>query len=362
MTTLGAIAAVVLAYGLVSRRLERANVTAPMAFVAAGILLGPDVLSVVDGGLGGGPGLVFAEVALVLVLFSDASRIDLAHLRGEANLPARLLGIAMPLTIALGVAAGALLLGGLRFWEAAIVAAVLAPTDAALGQAVVSSERVPERIRQSLNVESGLNDGLSVPFLAVFVALSVEESAPGAAHWLGFAAEQVGYGALAGIVAGGAGGWLLDRSTRHGLLGGTFQQLAVLALAVLAWALAGWVGGNGFIAAFVGGLVAGRVTAACGEQLLDFTEDEGQLLNLAVFFLFGVSAIGWLEGVAWEVVLYALLSLTVVRMLPVALALAGTTCAACRSRSSAGSARAGSPRSSSRSSWSRTRGRSPGWA
>lgn len=324
MADLGIIAAVVLGYALVSRRLDRTIVTAPMVFVAAGIVLGPDVFDVVGLELTSGTGLLVAEVTLVIVLFSDAARIDTRVLRGNASLPGRLLGIGMPLTIGLGIVAGALLLTEIEFWEAAIIAAVLAPTDAALGQAVVSSELVPSRIRQALNVEAGLNDGLAVPFLALFVALAIEETVAGAEVWVGFAAEQIGYGALVGIGVGLIGGWLIDHASRRKLMTGAFQQLAILSLAVIAWALAGEIGGNGFIAAFAGGLAAGRITTVCGEHILDFTEDEGQLLTSVVFFIFGVGAISYLDAATWEVVLFALLSLTVIRMLPVALAMIGT--------------------------------------
>jgi NhaP-type Na+/H+ or K+/H+ antiporter len=263
-------------------------------------------------------------VTLVIVLFSDAARINVGVLRENESLPTRLLGVGMPLTIGLGMLAGGLLLTDIEFWEAAIIAAVLAPTDAALGQAVVSSDLVPRRIRQALNVESGLNDGLSVPFLFLFVGLAVEEMDPRAVEWLAFAAEQIGLGALAGLAVGGLGGWLVKNATERGLMTGTFQQLTVLALAIAAWALAGELGGNGFIAAFVGGLTTGRITPVCGERILDFTEDEGQLLTSIVFFIFGVGAIPYLEAVTWEVIAFAALSLTVVRMLPVALSTLGT--------------------------------------
>ncbi|MCB0831478.1 MAG: cation:proton antiporter, partial [Solirubrobacterales bacterium] len=159
MAEIGIIAAVLFAYSLVSDKLSGWAITPPMVFVAAGVLLGPDVLGVFDLTLTGETGLALAEIALVIVLFADAARIDLRALSGNRNLPVRLLGIGMPLTIILGVLIGAVLLKEVEFWEAAIVAAILAPTDAALGQAVVSSQKVPQRIRQALNVESGLNDG-----------------------------------------------------------------------------------------------------------------------------------------------------------------------------------------------------------
>jgi len=322
VSEVGIFAAVLFGYSLLSRRLERLSVSAPMAMVAAGIVLGPDVLDLIEVELTGETGLLIAEVALVVVLFADASRIDLATLRENRGLPVRLLGIGMPLTIALGTAAGALLLTGIEFWEAAMVAAVLAPTDAALGQAVVSSDRVPSRIRQAVNVESGLNDGLSIPFLFLFTGLALSEAGVDAAGWLSFAAEQIGIGAAVGIGAGLAGGWLVDRSNLRRWITPTFGQISMLALAVGAWALAGELGGNGFIAAFTAGLAAGRTAKAHSVKIVDFTEDEGQLLNLAVFFLFGISAVGFLEGAGWEVFLYGALSLTAIRMLPVALALA----------------------------------------
>jgi len=185
MSEIGIFAAVLFGYGLVSRRLERLWISAPMAFVAAGIVLGPDCLGLISLELTSETGLLLAEAALVVVLFADASRIDVTALRASrATLPARLLGIGMPLTIALGTAAGALLLTGIEFWEAAMVAAVLAPTDAALGQAVVSSEAVPKRIRQAVNVESGLNDGLSIPFLFLFTGLALSETGVDAGDWL----------------------------------------------------------------------------------------------------------------------------------------------------------------------------------
>ena len=324
MSDIGVLAAVLIVYSLVSRRLERLLISGPMFFVAAGILLGPDVAGAIDLELTSETGLFVAEVALVIVLFADAGRIDLGALRENRSLPARLLGIGMPLTIALGFAAGALLLTGIEFWEAGIIAAVLAPTDAALGQAVVSDRRVPERIRQALNVESGLNDGLSIPFLFLFTGLAVTEVEVSAQGWLAFAGEQIGYGTLVGLAIGLAGGWLVEQAVRRDFMTGAFQQLVMIGFAILAWALAEAVGGNGFIASFVAGLSAGRVTEVCSEKILDFTDDEGQLLNLTVFFIFGISAIGFLQGAGWEVYLFGLLALTAVRMLPVAIALAGT--------------------------------------
>jgi sodium/hydrogen antiporter len=292
-------------------------------FVAAGIVAGPDVLDLVELDATHGTAFHIAELTLALLLFADAARIDLRSLRGHADLPGRLLGIGMPLTIVLGMAAGAVLLTELEFWEAAIVAAVLAPTDAALGQAVVSSRAVPARIRQALSVESGLNDGLSVPFLALFLAIAVDQTVPAASDWIGFAAEQIGLGTLIGVVVGGGGAWLVERAGERDLTTPLFQQFGVLALAVLAFVLADEAGGNGFIAAFVGGLAAGRMGVTSGERAVEFTEEEGQLLSLAVFFVFGTVAISYLDAADLGIVVYAALSLTLVRMVPVALAVRG---------------------------------------
>jgi NhaP-type Na+/H+ or K+/H+ antiporter len=315
---------VVFAFGLVSRRLEGTILTPPIVFVAAGMVLGPAGLGVVQFGLDDHTVLLLGEIALALVLFTDAARINLSALRQNEALPLRLLGIGMPLTIAFGTSTAALLLTDLSFWEAAIVGTVLAPTDAALGQAVVSNPRVPVRVRQALNVEAGLNHGLSVPFLALFLILAVEEERLSANLWIRFALEQVGLGVLVGVGVGLAGGWLVRRASGRGWMSESFQRLALLALALISWALADQIGGNGFIAAFVGGLAVGPSVERVGERLIRFTEAEGQLLNLSVFFIFGVLAAGLVETLSWQIALYALLSLTVIRMLPVAVSLLGT--------------------------------------
>jgi NhaP-type Na+/H+ or K+/H+ antiporter len=316
------LACVVFAFAIVSRRLEGTIITAPIVFVLAGVLLGSSGLDVVELGLEDHAVLLLGEIALTFVLFTAAARTDLSTLRRNRAIPLRLLAIGMPLTIVLGTATAVLLLTDLSVWEAAIVGTILAPTDAALGQAVLSNPHVPVRVRQALDVESGLNDGLSVPFLALFLILAeADEDGISSRAWARFALEQVGLGVLVGIGIGLAGGWLVAWAARNGWMAGAFQRLALLALALVAWALAGQIGGNGFIAAFVGGLAVGPTTKRVGEQLIRFTEAEGQLLSLSVFFVFGALAIGLIQPLSWEVSLYALLSLTAIRMLPVALSL-----------------------------------------
>jgi sodium/hydrogen antiporter len=325
VTDLLVLAVVVFAFGLVSRRLEGTIITAPLLFVVAGVVLSPAGFGVAEFALDEHTVLLLGEIALAVVLFTDAAQTNLRALRQNEALPLRLLGIGMPLTIALGAGAAALLLTDLTFWEAAIVGTVLAPTDAALGQAVVSNPRVPARLRQALIVEAGLNDGLSVPFLALFLTLAeAEEEHLSASVWIRFTLEQIGWGVLVGVGIGVVGGWLVSQALGRGWITDSFQRLSLLALAIIAWALADAIGGNGFIAAFVGGLVIGPTVERVGERLIRFTEAEGQLLNLSVFFIFGVLAAGLARSLSWTIVLYALLSLTVIRMLPVAISLLGT--------------------------------------
>jgi NhaP-type Na+/H+ or K+/H+ antiporter len=323
MTAIAVFLLLVFLFGLVSHRVERTIITAPMVFTAAGLLLALALPDQFQGGIKTKPALLLTEIALTVVLFTDASRINLRALAGSAGLPARLLGIGMPLTILAGTVLAALLFTDLTVWEAAILAAVLAPTDAGLGHAVMSSPRVPARIRQALNVEAGLNDGLSVPILMLFIALAQVNSPLHDRSWIGFTLGQIGYGLLVGLVVGWAGSWLMGQANRRGWIAETFQQLCLLSLAVVAWRAAEVVGGNGFVAAFVGGLVVKIGFETAGERMIEFSESWGQLLNISVFFLFGLLTASVLGAFNTMVVLYALLSLTVIRMLPVAVALVG---------------------------------------
>jgi NhaP-type Na+/H+ or K+/H+ antiporter len=315
-------AAIVFVFALVSRRVERLDVTAPMAFIVAGMLFGATHLF--NASINNEVLLLIGSIALVLVLFTDASRINISLFRVNAELPARLLIVGLPLTIAVGAVIAALLFTNLTIWQAAIIGAVLAPTDAGLGQAIVTSERVPVRIREALNVESGLNDGGSVPFLLVFLALAaIQEGVEPPSFWI-VAVEQVGIGVVVGLLVGIAGGWLIRSATQRGWMTRTFKRLSFLALAVLAWGVAGPIGGSGFIAAFVGGFATGATVGEVEEAATDFSEAEGELLLLAVFFLVGVIATSLLGALNWTILLYAILSLTVIRMLPVAISLIRT--------------------------------------
>ncbi|MFT5682102.1 MAG: NhaP-type Na+/H+ or K+/H+ antiporter, partial [Myxococcota bacterium] len=316
------LAVFVAAYAVVSGRLTADFLTAPMIFVGAGLFVGPGVELMGEDARSAIEPL--AEVTLALVLFGDAARIDLSALRKSLGLPTRLLGIGLPLTILLGAGIAMAVLGGLSLWEAAVLSAVLAPTDAALGQAVVSSEVVPLRIRQTLNVESGLNDGIALPVvlaLTAFAAMSGE----GADHWLGFWGLQVTLGPLVGAAVGWGGGRLFTWAEKAGWTEHSTQRIGGMALAIVALLGAEFVGGNGFIAAFVAGLTLGNTAWSFCERIHEFLEAESQLMMMFVFGALGAVLAGpAMSRATPAMLLYAGLSLTVVRMVPVAVSLIGS--------------------------------------
>ena len=311
-------------YSLVSQRLERTVLTAPIVFTIAGMLMYPILHGILRTGINEEVFLGLAEVGLVMLLFTDASRTGLDLLRRLGNLPARLLSTGLLLTIFLGGVAAHWVFPQLSIWEAGILAAILAPTDAGLGQVIVNSPRVPMRIRQALNVEAGLNDGLSVPFLLFFMAIAAAGTEGGAASLMKFIVEQLGFGVCVGAAIGLAGGWLLGLACRKQWMSESFQQIAVVALPLLCLVVSKMVGASMFIAAFVAGLAVQIGFKEAGKHSVEFAEEWGQLLNLAVFFLFGLVVVHNLPQVSPAFVLYAVLSLTVVRLLPVAIALIGT--------------------------------------
>jgi NhaP-type Na+/H+ or K+/H+ antiporter len=312
-------------FSLVSRRLDRTPLTAPIFFTAAGalmMLLAPSGSAMLPDRA---TALMIAELGLVMTLFTDAARIERRTLQGNRNLPVRLLSTGMLLTIALGAAAAMVCFTGLTWWEAGIIAAILAPTDAGLGQIIVTSPHVPARIRQALNVEAGLNDGLAVPFLMLFIAFAAATSGSESAHsvLVRFIVEQLGIGTAIGLGLGLAGGWVLGLAQRRQWMSATFAQFGVVALPLLCMIASEETGASMFIAAFVAGLAAQVGFPQVGRHSVEFTEDWGQLVNFFVFFLFGLIVAREVSAFSPAVLLYAVLSLTLVRMLPVALALAG---------------------------------------
>ena len=309
-----------LGFALASRRLARTVVTAPMLFTVAGIVMVPALETMLRAGMDAHAFLTIAEAGLVFLLFTDASRTELAVLRDVRALPARLLTVGLLLTIALGAVVARIVFPTLTPWEAGILGAILAPTDAGLGQIIVTSPRVPLRIREALNVEAGLNDGLSVPFLLFFIALAAGGTEASFVH---FVKEQLGYGVLVGAGIGGAGGWLLGRAQRAEWMTEEFAQIGVVTLPVLCVLASDAVGASMFIAAFVAGLAVQAGFADAGRHCVALTDEWGQILTLAVFFMFGMLVARQWRSFDLPTITYAVLSLTVVRMAPVAFALAG---------------------------------------
>ena len=312
------IAGLVFGFSLVARRLEPGLITPPIIFVGAGMLL---AWSPWFNGISTPLVESLLEVTLALVLFSDAARVDLQVVRERLHIPVRLLLIGLPLTVGLGLLIGRPLLGS---WGAAALCAVmLAPTDAALGEAVVSDKRVPIFVRQSLSVESGLNDGLAVPALtaAIAFAISMETGAGGAASALG----SIIVGVTVGIVAGWVGASALVGSTRRGWSDTMGTRIGTLGLALATFAAAETVGASGFVAVFVAGMVLGSRARELCSTLFAFTDNEGRLFTLLSFLAFGAVAVPVALGhLTWPIVGYAVLSLTVIRALPVAVALIGS--------------------------------------
>ena len=320
-------AALIFIYGLFSQLADRSPVTAPMIFVAMGILVGPLGLDFFHMELQGDFIRILTEITLMLVLFVDASTINFKQLIQDKMIPIRMLSIGLPLTMLLGTGIAYLIYPETSIWLLLLMALILSPTDAALGQAVVKSEKVPEKVRRWISVESGLNDGIALP--PVFACMAVLSLSPQAeeTRWLVFLFQQIVFGAVIGGAIGWVGGKLVNHFSRIGWMNHTFQQLLSFSLAILCFAIAESVHGNGFIAAFAGGLLLGASTQAhdIKERIQEFGEAEGQLLILFVFLIFAMvmvpQAVDYWDSRAW---IYAILSLTVIRMLPVAISFAGS--------------------------------------
>ncbi len=323
---LATIALILLGFAAISGRIEGTSVTAPMVLTAVGVVVGARAFGLIDLEQHGEEIKLLTEATLTVVLFSEASRIDLRALRGEAGVPARLLGIGLPLTLGAGFVVALVLLDALAWPEALVLAVILAPTDAALGQAVVTMRRLPSRVRQGLNVESGLNDGICVPLF--FIALAVAQAERTDAGWrdaVRLVLEELGYGALAGVLAGVAAAGVVVLAGRRGFVAPPWLQLVPLAGAALAYGLAQPVGGSGFIAAFVGGAFFGGLRRGEGGEVSYLMDEAGSLLAAVTFLIFGaVLLVPALEYATWQTALYAVLSLTLVRIVPVAIAMVGT--------------------------------------
>jgi len=317
-------AAALLGYVLISNRLTARGVTAPMVFTLYGLLLGPLVLGVVRLGIDDRAIANIATFTLVLTLFADSVRIDVLKLRHRHAMPLRMLGIGLPLTMLAGVLVAFVLFPALSIWEAALLGIILGPTDAALGQQVMTDENVPGRVRQALNVESGLNDGLGLPVLLFAASLASAGDSGGPGRWVAYLGEQLALGPVAGLAAGLAGSAAVTFARDRDWLNDAHLRLAVLGLALLAYTGAELAGGNGFIATFFCGLVVAVRSRPLQWAAHDFESSGGELFNLTVFMLFGAVLLPeYLDHVTWRHVLFAVLALTVLRMGPVAISLLG---------------------------------------
>lgn len=319
--TLGMLALLAFVYSAISGWIERTPINGALVYTSFGLVFGGMGLGLIHFDIEAQGLRVIAEVTLAVVLFSDAAGTDFKVLKRNLGIPQRMLLIGLPLTIVLGMGAGVALFDNLSIIEIAILATMLAPTDAALGKAVVSDTRVPAPMRQSLNVESGLNDGICVPVLFAFLALANGGEGELGHHLV----KEIGIGAAWGLGITWLAAKLLRYANGHGWVGPTWRQLMIVTLAVMCFTAAQLTGGSGFIAAFVGGMFFGSITRDHKEQLLESAEATGDLLSMITWTIFGAAVVGpALSAFTWQVLVYAILSLTVVRMLPVFLSLLGT--------------------------------------
>jgi len=320
------LAVFILIYSSVAGAVERTWISGAIIFTAFGLLIGPVGLDLISFKADREAIRTLAELTLALVLFTDAAGADMGVLRKTEALPTRLLLIGLPLTILLGFGVAAFFFQELSLLEVAMLATMLAPTDAALGKAVVTNETVPDAVRQGLNVESGLNDGICVPILFVFLALAMGKSAEGGPWQLAMmlVAKEIGIGLAAGLLLTVMAGWLLKFAWRRHWLTETWIQIPIVALALTCFAAAQLLGGSGFIAAFSGGLLFGALAKKHREEFLRAAEGTGDTMALITWVIFGAAVVSHALGhFSWVILLYAILSLTLIRMLPVFFTLAG---------------------------------------
>jgi NhaP-type Na+/H+ or K+/H+ antiporter len=324
MIEITSIALVFLIFSLVSRKLANTVITAPLFFLVAGILLASELLKAVSFE-NIAPWLLYVGVsALGLSFFNDASRINLTALRGNISLPARMLLVALPLTVLAGTLLAGWLFPDLRWLEAALLAAILTPADTGLISLVLSSSRVPIRIRQALNIESSLNDGVTTPIVALLIALSqVRLGQESAGFHLFLPLQQIVVAGLVGIFIGGLGGWVFQKADQQQWIIPSFQGLVFPCLTMLALTVAALLGGNYFIACFIAGIVLALFLQEFNLQKLGFSETLTQILSLIVFFYLGAKVIDIYFQITWQTVIYAVLSLTVVRIIPMVIAVLG---------------------------------------
>ena len=308
----------------VSGRLDRLFLTEPLVAATIGVVLG---IGFLDGGIDLETPLLltFLELTLALVLFTDASRIDVTRLKEGYSWPLRMLVIGMPVVMVLGAAASGLLLG-LTLGYALLLGVVLAPTDAALAGPVLGAESVPPRVRQTINVESGLNDGLAVPVLLLSFAVIESEAGTSVGEATFLLLTQVGIGVLGGIALGWLGARLIGAGTDAGWMSPLHQKIAAASLALGGFALVQLLGGSGFVAVFIAGALMSHLVRPKCEYLYEFAETEGHSLVTLAFLFVGAGPIASLlrEGPPpWEAFALVALSLVVLRPLSIGLSLIG---------------------------------------
>ena len=321
------LAAFLLVYSTVAGRVERSWVSGPIVFTAVGFVLGPYGLAMLQLNLGAAGLRSLAELTLAMVLFTDAANADFDIVRRNLGLPGRLLLIGLPLTIALGFVLAAIVLPSLDILEMALLAALLAPTDAALGKPVVSNPATPAVMRESLNLESGLNDGICVPIVVLLLGLAVGTQIEGEpiVHVARIVAEEIGIGLAVGLALTWSTTLMLRFAQTNGWISEHWVEIPIVALAAACFAVAQAAGGSGFIACFTGGLLLSALRASHEHELLRGAESTGGTLALLTWVVFGAIAVShMIDRLTWPALLYAVLSLTVIRIFPVFLCLAGT--------------------------------------
>ncbi len=313
-------------YAMASKRLGLSLVTAPLLFASFGWITGLRGLDVIEIPTGSSIVQLLLEGTLVLVLFTDAFGTNSTRWRSEVSIPIRLLGVGLPLTLLAGWALALVLFDDLAFWEAGLMAVVLTPTDAALGQAVVSNPRVPHRIRQAISVESGLNDGIMLPiFFVMLEAASASAESLSLTHVFTEITKGVVVASAVGLALGWSAARLIRRASDRGWVAPAWRQVSLLAVAFASWSLGDALGGSGFISAWVAGLVVGVVLRNKYPRIREFAEDSAHIFTVLSFFVFGSAVLGQaVIDLSWQVLLYAVLSLTVVRMVPVAVGMIGS--------------------------------------
>ena len=322
-----ALAVLVLGYALISQRVERNYLAPALIFLILGITLGPFGFHLLDAGPRTEGYTVLAQLALTMILFVQAAKISPDRIGAQRVLSIRLLVIGFPLTLLLGALTAVLVLPVLPWWEAVCLAAIVAPTEVALIDALLEDRRIPEPLRHAMSVETGLYDGLALAALLLALAFASQRTDPSAGHWAWFIFSTEILSLLIGVLVGGLGGLLVKWSRRRSWISDTWAQLAMLALAFICFQLGEWTHASGFVAAFTGGLAfsfASRRKAA-EEMPTQVPDAAAQLLELMVFAMFGAFAVvdGWRHA-DWRVVLFAVLALLAVRIVAVLVALIGT--------------------------------------